>query len=344
MARRKSPSAPEIRGRRSMRSLELRAALALMCGLHGSALAQTPATSAAQAWPTKTVRLIVPLTPGSATDILARTVSARLSGPLGQPVVVENRAGASTTIGAAAVAKADPDGHTILVTSSAHTVAPFLYSSLPYDAARDLAGVTPLANLPTVLLVAPSKGFKSVHDLVAAARAKPGSINYASAAASTQLNAERFRRSAQFEAVHIPFKGAPEALNEIVAGRVDFYFAPISAVLPLLRDGKVVALAVGASKRASILPDLPTTLEAGYPDSDYNFWIGMLVPSRTPRDIVNRLHQETSAVLQLPDVQDRVSKLGAEPMLMTPQQFDAYIRDELRANAALVKAAGITAN
>ena len=298
----------------------------------------------AQPWPIKTVRVIVTLAPGSATDILARTLSERLSRQLGQPVIVENRPGASTTLGAALVAKAEPDGHTLLVTSSAHTVAPFLYPNVGYDTTRDLAAVAPLANLPTVLVVPASRGYRSVHDLVAAARAKPGSINYASAAASTQLNAERFRRSAQFEAVHIPFKGAPEALNEIVAGRVDFYFAPISAVLPLLRDGKVVALAVGASKRASILPDLPTTLEAGYPDSDYNFWIGMLVPARTPRDIVNRLHQETSAVLQLPDVQDRVSKLGAEPMLMTPQRFDAYIRDELRANAALIKAAGITAN
>jgi tripartite-type tricarboxylate transporter receptor subunit TctC len=298
----------------------------------------------AQPWPIKTVRVIVTLAPGSATDILARTLSERLSRQLGQPVIVENRPGASTTLGAALVAKAEPDGYTLLVTSSAHTVAPFLYPNVGYDTTRDLAAVAPLANLPTVLVVPASRGYRSVHDLVAAARAKPGSINYASAAASTQLNAERFRRSAQFEAVHIPFKGAPEALNEIVAGRVDFYFAPISAVLPLLRDGKVVALAVGASKRASILPDLPTTLEAGYPDSDYNFWIGMLVPARTPRDIVNRLHQETSAVLQLPDVQDRVSKLGAEPMLMTPQQFDAYIRDELRVNAALIKAAGITAN
>ena len=327
-----------------MRSLELRAAVALVCGLHGSALAQAPAASAAQAWPTKTVRLIVPLTPGSATDILARTVSARLSGPLGQPVVVENRAGASTTIGAAAVAKADPDGHTILVTSSAHTVAPFLYSSLPYDAARDLAGVTPLANLPTVLLVAPSKGFKSVHDLVAAARAKPGSINFASAAASTQLNAERFRRSARFEAVHIPFKGAPEALTEVMAGRVDFYFSPIAPALPLLRDGKLLALAIGASKRASILPDLPTTIEAGFPDSDYNFWVGMFVPARTPVEVIKRLHRESSSALQVPEVRERVARLGAEPMTMAPGEFDAYVRDELRTNAALVKAAGITAN
>jgi tripartite-type tricarboxylate transporter receptor subunit TctC len=315
-----------------------------MCGLHGSALAQTPATSAAQAWPTKTVRVITPLTPGSATDILARTVAERLSGQLGQPVVVENRPGASTTIGAAAVAKADPDGHTILVTSSAHTVAPFLYSNLSYDTARDLAGVTPLANLPTVLLVSPSKGYKSVHDLVAAARAKPGSINYASAAASTQLNAERFRRSARFEAVHIPFKGAPEALTEVMAGRVDFYFSPIAPALPLLRDGKLLALAIGASKRASILPDLPTTIEAGFPDSDYNFWVGMFVPARTPLEVINRLHRESAAALQLPEVRERIARLGAEPMAMTPMQFDSYVRDELRANAVLVKAAGITAN
>jgi tripartite-type tricarboxylate transporter receptor subunit TctC len=315
-----------------------------MCGLHGSALAQTPATSAAQAWPTKTVRVITPLTPGSATDILARTVAERLSGQLGQPVVVENRPGASTTIGAAAVAKADPDGHTILVTSSAHTVAPFLYSNLSYDTARDLAGVTPLANLPTVLLVSPSKGYKSVHDLVAAARAKPGSINYASAAASTQLNAERFRRSARFEAVHIPFKGAPEALTEVMAGRVDFYFSPIAPALPLLRDGKLLALAIGASKRASILPDLPTTIEAGFPDSDYNFWVGMFVPARTPLEVINRLHRESAAALQLPEVRERIARLGAEPMAMTPMQFDSYVRDELRTNAVLVKAAGITAN
>jgi tripartite-type tricarboxylate transporter receptor subunit TctC len=327
-----------------MRSLELHAAVALMCGLHGSALAQAPATGAAHPWPTKTVRVITPLTPGSATDILARTVAERLAGQLGQPVVVENRPGASTTIGAAAVAKADPDGHTILVTSSAHTVAPFLYSNLSYDTARDLAGVTPLANLPTVLLVAPSKGYQSVHDLVAAARAKPGSINYASAAASTQLNAERFRRSARFEAVHIPFKGAPEALTEVMAGRVDFYFSPIAPALPLLRDGKLHALAVGASKRASILPDLPTTIEAGFPDSDYNFWVGMFVPARTPLEVINRLHRESSSALQLPEVRERVARLGAEPMTMAPGEFDAYVRDELRTNAALVKAAGITAN
>ena len=179
---------------------------------------------------------------------------------------------------------------------------------------------------------------------MAAARAKPGSINYASAAASTQLNAERFRRSARFEAVHIPFKGAPEALTEVMAGRVDFYFSPIAPALPLLRDGKLLALAIGSSKRASILPDLPTTVEAGFPDSDYNFWVAMFVPARTPAEVINRLHRESSSVLRLPEVRERLSRLGAEPMTMAPEEFDSHVRDELRSNAVLVKAAGITAN
>jgi tripartite-type tricarboxylate transporter receptor subunit TctC len=309
-----------------------------------AALVFTATTALAQTWPTKTVRIVTTLAPGSATDILARTLAERLSPQIGQPVIVENRPGASTTLGAAVVAKAESDGHTILVTSSAHTVAPFLYSNLAYDTARDLAAVTPIANLPTVLVVPAAKGYKSVHDLVAAAKAKPGSINYASAAASTQLNAERFRRSAGFEGVHIGFKGAPEALNEVMAGRVDFYFSPIAPVLPLLRDGKVRALALGSAKRSSLLPELPTTIEEGFADSDYNFWVGLFAPARTPREIINRLHRESASALELPEVRDRILKLGAEPMSMSPEQFAAYIRDELRINAVLVKAAGITAN
>jgi tripartite-type tricarboxylate transporter receptor subunit TctC len=319
-----------------MRTFE-RYALALLLAFHGAALAQA-------GWPAKPVHIVVSLTPGSATDILARTVSDRLSAQLGQPVIVENRPGASTTIAAALVAKAEPDGYTLLATSSAHTVAPFLYSRLSYDAARDLAGVAPLANLPTVLVVPPSKGFRKLADLVAAAHARPGSVNFGSAAASTQLNAERFRRSAKMDAVHIPFKGAPEVLNEVVAGRIDFYFSPIAPALPLLREGKVLALAVGSSKRASLLPDLPTTIEAGFPDSDYNFWVGLFAPAKTPRAVIERLYRATTTALQSPEARERLPKLGAEPMAMTPGEFDALVREELHTNAALVKAAGITAN
>jgi tripartite-type tricarboxylate transporter receptor subunit TctC len=312
------------------------AALLCLCAAH--AMAQAPA------WPVKPVHFIVSLSPGSATDILARTVSERISAQLGQPVIVENRPGASTTIAAGLVAKAEPDGYTVLATSSAHTVAPFLYSSLAYDTGRDLAAVTPLANLPTVLVVPPSKGFRTLADLVSAAKATPGSINFGSAAASTQLNAERFRRSAKIEAVHIPFKGAPEALTEVVAGRLDFYFSPIAPALPLLRDGKVLALAVGSSKRASILPDLPTTIESGFPDSDYNFWVGLFAPARTPGALIERLHRATTGALQSQEVRERLPKLGAEPMAMTPGEFDALVKEELRVNAVLVKAAGIKPN
>jgi tripartite-type tricarboxylate transporter receptor subunit TctC len=183
-----------------------------------------------------------------------------------------------------------------------------------------------------------------VHDLVAAAKAKPGSINFASAAASTQLNAERFRRAAGFEAQHIPFKGAPEALNELIAGRVDFYFSPLAPALPHIRDGKLRALAIGGPKRSGVLPDLPTTLEAGYPDSDYNFWVGIFAPAKTPREIVNRLYRETVSAVQVPEVKERLARLGAEPLTMPPDQFDAYVRKELKTNAVLVKEAGITGN
>lgn len=321
-----------------MRKFERYALATLLLLLNGHALAQ------AAAWPAKPVHIIVSLTPGSATDILARTVSDRLSAQLGQAVIVENRPGASTTIAASNVAKSEPDGYTLLATSSAHTVAPFLYPGLSYDTARDLAGVAPLANLPTVLVVPPSKGFRTLADLVAAAHAKPGSINFGSAAASTQLNAERFRRSAKIDAVHIPYKGAPEALTEVVAGRLDFYFSPIAPALPLLREGKVLALAVGSAKRASALPDLPTTIEAGFPDSDYNFWVGLFAPAKTPHAVIDRLYHATSAALQSLEVRERLPKLGAEPMSMTPQQFDALVAEELRVNAALVKAAGIKAN
>src|SRR5215467_3340726 len=297
----------------------------------------------AQSWPTKRVQVIVPFTAGSATDIMARTVTQRLSEQLGQPFVVENRAGAGGTIGVAAVAKADPDGHTIMVHSSSYTITPTTYPNTPYDTVRDLIGVTPLALLPQVLVISPNKGIKTVQDLVRAAKAKPGTMNYASAGVgtATQLSAERFRLAAGIEAVHVPFRGTPEALTEIIAGRVDYYFCPVDAVLPMITEKKVLALAMGSSKRSAALPDVATTLDAGIPNSDYNFWVGMFVPSKTPREIVNRLHQEIAKALEVKEVRDSMAKLGAETMLMRPDEFDTYIRNEITTNATLVKAAGI---
>jgi tripartite-type tricarboxylate transporter receptor subunit TctC len=303
------------------------------------------AAALAQSWPTKPVRVIVPVTAGSAIDIIARTVSDQLTTQLGQTFIVENRTGAGGTIGAASVAKADPDGYTILVHSSAHVIAPSTFSNLPYDVARDFSGIAPVANVPLVLVVAPAK-YTSIADLVAKAKANPGTINYATvgAGAAAHLTAERFRLSAGFQAQQIPFRGAPEAMTEVMTGRVDFFFSPTLPTLPLLRDGKLRALAVSSSKRASALPDVPTTLESGFANSDYNFWIGMFVPSKTPREVVAKLHHETTKALQTPSVRDKFATLGGEAMAMTTAEFDAFIRDQIAINAALVKAAGIKAN
>jgi tripartite-type tricarboxylate transporter receptor subunit TctC len=311
--------------------------------IHGEALPQAQAQS--QAWPTKRVTVIVPFTAGSATDIMARTVAQRLSEQLGQPFVVENRPGAGGTIGVGAVGRSEPDGHTILVHSSSYTITPTTYPNTPYDTARDLVGITPLALLPNVLVISPDKGIKTVPDLVKAAKAKPGAMNYASAGVgtATQLNAERFRMGAGIEVVHVPFKGTPEALTEVIAGRVDYYFCPVNAVLPLLESKKLLGLAMGSSKRSAALPNVATTVEAGVANSDYNFWVGMVVPAKTPRDIVNRIHQETAKALESKEVRASMAKLGAEPMLMKLDEFAAYIDKEIKTNAVLVKAAGITA-
>ena len=307
------------------------------------ALCVNGAAAWAQVWPAKPVKVIVPFTPGSGTDVIARTVTEKLSTQLGQPVVIENRPGAGGTIGVAQVAKADPDGHTLLVHSSSYTVTPSTYGNLPYDTLRDMTGVVPLGLLPNVLVIAPSKGIRSVRELVAAAKARPGSMNSASVGtgSATHLNAERFRLGAGIDTVNVPFKGSPEALTEIITGRVDYYFCPVVSVLPLLKDGKILALAVGSTRRSSVLPELPTTLEAGVPNSDYNFWVGMFAPAKTPREVVNRLYQETVKALRSGDVHEKMARLGAEPMDYTPERFNAYLREEIAANAALVKAAGI---
>jgi tripartite-type tricarboxylate transporter receptor subunit TctC len=310
------------------------------------ALTVVSASALAQAWPAKPMRVIVPFTAASATDTIARMVSERVSAQLGQNLVVENRPGAGGTIGIGAVAKAESDGYTILVHSSSFTVTPSTYPNLPYDTLRDFSGITPLANLPNILVISPSRGLRSVKELVAAAKAKPRALTYASAGAgsATQLNAERFRLGAGFEAVHVPFKGTPEALTEILTGRVDYYFCPVISVLQFIKDGKLLALAAGSTRRSSALPDVATTLEAGIPNSDYNFWVGMFVPAKTSRDIVNKLYQNTLKALQTPEMKERMAKLGAEPMLMAPAEFDAHIKTEIGANAALVKAAAITVN
>jgi tripartite-type tricarboxylate transporter receptor subunit TctC len=307
--------------------------------------AGTSTQSWAQAWPTKPIRLIVPLTAGSATDVMARLVMDQVSAQLGQPIIVENRPGAGNTIGMSAVAKADPDGYTVLANSSTHTVTPATRSNLGFEM-TDLAAVIPLGNMPVVLVVNPSKDYKHLSDFVAAAKARPGTVNYASAGAgnSSHLNGERFRLAAGFEAVHLPFKGAPEALTEVVAGRADFYFAPLINALPLLKDGQLQALAVSGSTRASALPNVPTTVEAGYPNSEYNFWAGVFAPVKTSPEIRARLHAEIAKALVHPAISRKLNELGADPMPLTSEQFEVLVRREIETNTQLVKAAGIKVN
>jgi tripartite-type tricarboxylate transporter receptor subunit TctC len=298
--------------------------------------------AAAEAWPTKTVRVVVPYSPGSATDLLPRTVFERVSAQVGHTVIIDNRPGAGTAVGTSAVAKADPDGYTLLVHSNALVTAPAI-QAMPYDPVQDFAGITPLGNVPLVLVVSPEKGIKTVGDLVAYAKANPNNFNYAAAGIGTppHLTMERFRLAAGFQGQVIPFKGAPEAITEILAGRVDTYFCPITPAMPFIREGKLLALAVSSTERASALPDVPTTVQAGFPDSDFDFWIGLVAPKKTPRDIITLIHQAAVNALNDAGVKERLAKLGVEPMIMTPEAFDARIAREAPLAIALAKAAGI---
>ena len=303
-----------------------------------------PLAAVAQSnWPDKPIHVIVPFTAGSGTDIIARTLAEPMSRALGQPIVIENRPGAGGTLGAAQVAKSAPDGYTLLVHSAGHVANSSIYAQLPYDTLKDFAGVTPLASLPNVLIVAPSKGFRTADDLVRKARANPGALNYGSAGngSATHMNAEIFRLSAKFDAQHVPYKGTPEAMTETATGRIDFFFAPLSSALPLIKDGRLQALAVGTAQRSPLLPDVPTTLEAGFAQSDYVFWVAMLAPAATPRPIIERLTTEALKALASPEIRERLSVLGAEPMPMAPAAFDAFLKAETARMAQVVKSAGI---
>ena len=305
-------------------------------------LVASSAPSFAQDWPTRPIRVIVPFTPGSATDIIPRTVFAEVQKQLGQPIIVENRVGAGGTIGIAAAAKATPDGYTILVMSSAYTTVPTTYANLPYDPLRDLTPVIPLANMANVLVVSPGK-VKTVHEFVKEAQARKGSMNYVTLGigSAAHLNAERFRLAAKFDAQPVSFKGAPEGLTEVMTGRIDFYFSPLLPAMSLIRDGKLQALAVSSLQRSPELPQVPTTTEAGFPNSEYNFWFGVFVPAKTPPEITTRLYDETEKALRNPEVREKLSKLGVQPMPMTSQQFSDYVRKELEDNKVLANSIGI---
>ena len=321
----------------------MRVLMAIIAALVAASLA---GDAGAQTWPTRQpIKLIVPFPPGNALDTLARPIFDQVAKQVGQAFVFDNRAGAGGTIGMGLAAKAAPDGYTFLVNSSIHTIVPTSYTKLSFDTLRELTPVIPLGQFPNVMVTPPGR-FKSIQDLVAKAKANPGSITYGSGGigAATHLNAERFRIAAGFEGVHVPFRGAPDAVREVLGGRIDFYFSPLVAVTGLIAAKELDALVVSSLKRDPSLPEVPTTIEAGYPNSEYIFWVGVFAPSATPKDIVQRLHDEIAKAMNDPALKQAIAKLGAEPMSLTPSAFDAYIRTELESNAKLIKAAGIEQN
>ncbi len=321
-----------------------RAGCAFLAPVFAVAFSTSLAASAfADDWPSKTIRAIIPFGAGSATDIIPRAVFDQLGPVLGQPIVVENRGGAGGALGVGAVTRSDPDGYTMLADSNALSIAPWIVPDLPYDTVKDLSAVVTLGKNANVLVVNPSKGWKTARDLVAAAKANPGSFNYGSAGVgtATHISAERFRVSAGFEATHIPYKGGAEALTDVLGGRIDFYYCPISTALPLIREGRLIALAVSTPTRAADLPDVPTSIEAGYPDSDTTIWYGVFVPSKTPRDIVQKAYSVATEVLQTPAMKQKLAQLAVDPMPMTPEQFDTFVADEIAQNGKLFKAAAI---
>ena len=314
-----------------------------LCAASAGVAVMMVGAALAQSWPARTITAVIPFTAGNANDIVGRIVLEQVSKQLGQPIVIENRPGAGGTTGVGAVARSASDGYTILVHSSSFSSAHVIYKSLSYDTLADFAAVVPIGIQPTVLVTAPSKGFRTVADLVTAAKANPGSMNYASAGigAASHLAVERFRIAAGITGQHVPFRGPTEALTEVMAGRIDFYFLPIAPALPLIKEGNLVALAVSTSKRAAALPEIPTTAEAGLKDAAYHFWTGLFVPVKTPRDIIDKLHDETQKALRVPGVLERLAKLGVEPIAMTPQEFERYFKDDVASTVKLADAAGI---
>jgi tripartite-type tricarboxylate transporter receptor subunit TctC len=291
--------------------------------------------AAADQWPSRAITAISTVSAGNAADTVARVVFEQLSKQLGQSIVIENRTGAGGVTGSASAAHADPDGYTLLLQTSSQGSAIVLHKTLPYDPVNDFIPVAMFGVQPSVLVVNPNKGWKTVADLIKAAKANPGKLNFASAGvgSASHFAAAKLLIAAGIDAQHIPFRGA-EGLNELIAGRIDFYFVPIAPAVPHIKNGRVLPLAVSTPKRAVMLPEVPTIIEAGYPTAEYIFWGGLALPAKTPRDIVNKLHDETNKALNAPAVRERLATLGVEPMPMSVDQFGKFVSNDI---AGIVK-------
>jgi len=301
------------------------------------------ASTSAQNYPTKPIRVLVGFSAGSTTDILARTVGQKISEAWGQPVLVDNRPSAGGIVAASAVAAAAADGYTLLVVSAGHAATAAMFTKLPYDTLKDFAGVSRLANVPSILVVSPALGVKSVKELVALARARPGQLNFSSpgVGSANHLAGELFKTLAGIAATHVPYKGIPEAMTAVVSGSVQFNFSPVVNVLSLSRDGKLLPLAASTGKRSAALPNVPTMAEAGVAGYSFDPWFGILAPAGTPRTLLARLSSEVARIVELADVKERMHALGADPAPTTPEGFDTYVRTEVAKFQKIVQDAGI---
>ena len=321
-----------------MSTLMLAAAAMPLCG--------TSIAQAQEKFPTKNIRMLVPFAAGSQTDILARWIGEKFLETWGQQVVVDNRPSAGGTIASQFVLDANYDGHTMMMVSTGHAGNATLFSKLPYDTIRDFAGVSQVASVPNVLVVAPALGAKTMKDLIALAKAKPGTMNFSSAGigSGTQINGEMFKLAAGIDVTHVPYKGAPDALNNVIGGGVQFNFAPILVAAGQIKAGRVLALAVSTVARSPLFPNVPTVAEAGLPGFEYDQWYGLLVAAKTPRPIVNAVNREVVRILNAPEMKERMLTQGATPKPTTPENFDAFIRAEVKKFAPVIIASGAKVN
>jgi tripartite-type tricarboxylate transporter receptor subunit TctC len=300
-------------------------------------------TARAENYPSRLIKATIPFGAGSAADVVPRLVFDRLAAEFGQAIVVENRAGAGGTIGTASVVKSDPDGYSILAQSAALTISPAIYPNLSFNIAKDLSSALMMGVTANVMIVPASRPWKTVQDFIADAKARPGSIVFGSAGigSSVHISAEKFRLAAGIETTHVPYRGGAEVIADILGGRIDFYFCPLATALPLIREGRVHALVISTPKRAVELPDVPTPAEVGLKNAESVFWLGVFMPAKTPRDIIDKFYAAGIKLLAEPSMQESLMKLGVQPFPMTPFEMDAFVAREIAENMQLVKAAGI---
>lgn len=308
-------------------------------------LAALACSATAAGYPSHPIRIVVPYTAGSASDIITRLVAPKLAETWKQQVVIDNRPGAGGSVGGAIVASASPDGHTLMFTTSQFANSAALYDKLPYDSLRDFVGITELAVTPLVLVVSPNLGIKSAKDLIAMAKQKPGEINFASSgiASGPHYATELLKLKAGINVVHVPYRGSPEAINDTMSGRVHFFLSPVLTAMPVIKSGRINALAVTTPQRLPMLPDVPTFAEAALPGFVYEGWYGAFAPAKTPRAIVAKIAKEVGRALMLPDVYEKIASTGALAKPSTPEEFDRMVREEIALRGKILKAAGAKA-